>query len=107
MSPPNVRKPVSAVADNRPPKVVRLGGETAIGSSNDVPLRAQLKNAGTRVEVWCCLFELLDRLRARVGDALNDYENQLVYDDALIAELKADVDSFTRLAAILHRRSRP
>ena len=90
-------------AETRP----REGSRGSDLPSSDIPLRAQLKNAGARVEVWVALFELLDRLRARVENALNDHENQLVYDDDLIAEMKAEVESFTRLAAILHRRSRP
>jgi hypothetical protein len=57
--------------------------------------------------VWIALHELLGRLRARVGNALNNFEHDLTFDEPLVRELKADVDSFTRLAATLHRRSQP
>jgi hypothetical protein len=50
MPPPDTRKPVSAVADNRPPKVVRLGGGTAEGTSNNVVLLAQARESRRRLD---------------------------------------------------------
>lgn len=71
------------------------------------PKITQLNAARDRVELWIALLNLLDRLRARVGDALDNFESELVYDDALAAELTEEVQTFSRYAAHLHRRRRP
>ena len=70
MRPPNVRKPVSAVADNRPPKDCSLGGEQ--GTSSNVVLLAQYREARAQLNAGLDLLsesiELRERLHMGVLD---------------------------------------
>jgi hypothetical protein len=61
---------------------------------------------GYRLAVWVELRELLGRLQQRVGHAVRDFEHGLVYDDALVDELKAEVAAFSSYAAAYRRRRR-
>jgi len=64
----------------------------------------ELDAAAEKIEVWIALLDLLDRLRARVGYALDDYESELLHDEALVRELTSEVQAFSRLAAHIRRR---
>ena len=79
-------------------------GRSSLSTS---PKITQLNAAADRVEVWIALLTLLDRLRARVGRALDDFESDMVHDDALAAELTEEVQTFSRYAAHFRRRQQP
>ena len=100
MPPPDTRKPVSAVADNRPPKVVRLGGGTAEGTSNNVVLLAQYRESRRRLD------EALDLIREGL-DLRERLYMQIDIDDAV--RQRADFDRAVRnfLAARNERGRRP
>jgi hypothetical protein len=76
-------------------------------SASTHPKITQLNAARDRRDVWIALLTLLDRLRARVGNALEDFESELIYDERLAAELKDEVETFSRFAADAHRRRQP
>jgi hypothetical protein len=104
--------------DKRNPGRVVVAGaseESVYGSDRDEPevapnatanqeLLAEFDGSRDKVEVWIALLDLLDRLRQRVGYALEDYESQLQFDEELVAELTAEVEAFSRYAAYRYRR---
>jgi hypothetical protein len=67
---------------------------------------SELGRSRDKIEVWIALLNLLDRLRARVGYALEDFEDVLAYDEELVAELTREVESFSRFAAHRYNRRR-
>jgi hypothetical protein len=88
------------------PRDCSLASGTVSGNATN-PKITQLNAARDRLEVWIALLTLLDRLRARVGRALGDYESEMIHDEALVAELTEQVETFSRFAAHFHRGRRP
>jgi hypothetical protein len=101
------RNPVAR--HGRASECVRAGNRNASEVTANVTakqghLLAEFAEHRDRLEVWICLHQLLDRLKARVGDALDSYEHDLEWNQDLVDELKAEVNRFTTLAAHLRRR---